>query len=161
EALSPRAWHPPRLVEAGEPVVTDLRRRQSDDRPVLVVLAPAAGHPAHRYDVGVVFFPEAVQAALDQQRLPAGVVASVLDSRFQTVARSRDPARWLGTQASPPTVSAARRGDSDFESLTREGEPTVGYVAHSQRYGWMFAVGLPRSILDRSALRVTLQAFAA
>jgi signal transduction histidine kinase len=161
ESLSPRAWHPSRLVEAGEPVVTDLRPRQSDGHPVLVVLAPETGHPAHPYDVGVVFFPDAVQAALDQQRLPEGVVASVLDSRFQTVARSRDPARWLGTPAAPPTVSAARRGDGDFESQTREGEPTVGYVAHSQRYGWMFAVGLPRSILNRSALRVTLQAFTA
>jgi len=51
--------------------------------------------------------------------------------------------------------------DQQFESVSREGEPTVAVVVRSARYGWTVAVGLPKTALYKPAIRVTLQAFAA
>jgi len=161
--LPPRGWRPatPLIPVGGAPEVSNLRRRP-DGVAVLAVLAAPAGPGPARYNVGVAFSPAEIQATLEQQKIPAGAVASVLDRDHLTVARTRDPARWLGTPATPDTIAAARQGgERDMSSKTREGEPTVGYLVHSERYGWSVAIGLPRSVLDKSATRVTLQAFAA
>ncbi len=142
--------------------MSDLRRRESDGVARLSVLAPESGAAPQRYNVGVAFDPGAIQATLEQQRIPDGAIASVLDREFQTIARTRDPEKWLGKGASADTIAAARLGgDRNMESLTREGERTVGFVTHSQRYGWSVAIGLPRTALDKPAVRVTIQAFAA
>ena len=48
-----------------------------------------------------------------------------------------------------------------YEARTHEGIPAIGYVMRSSRYGWSVVVGLPKAALDKPAIRVTLQAFAA
>jgi signal transduction histidine kinase/CheY-like chemotaxis protein len=162
-ALPPRDWKPvPPLIPAGgEPQVSDLRRRFGDGAPVLCVVAPGVGDGL-RYNVAVAFPPAAIQATLVQQQIPEGAIATVLDREYQTVARTKDPEKWLGARAASDTIAAAGQGGNrTFESVTHEGLPTVGYVAHSQHYGWSYAIGLPRMVLDKSAVRVTLQAFAA
>jgi len=163
EALPLRGWLPePRLV-SDTPVVTDLLVSKVDGEPVLTVLAPEPGASPQRLNIGVAFRPDVIQHLLEIQKMPEGAVASVLDNQFQTVARSRDPQKWLGAKASPQTIAAASSGrlDQQFESQTREGAPSVAFVAKSARYGWTVAVGLPRSALDEAAIRVTLQAFMA
>ena len=162
-ALPARGWIPDPPLVTGAPVVTDMLKGQSNGLPVITVMAPEPGVEPQRFNIGIAFGPDVIQRVMDAQQLPADAIASVLDGRFQTVARSRDPRKWLGTVASPATVAAASRGllDQQFESITREGEPTVAVVARSARYGWTVAVGLPKKALYKPAIRVTLQAFAA
>jgi signal transduction histidine kinase/CheY-like chemotaxis protein len=162
--LPVRGWRPASglIPASGAPEVSDLRRRHGDGVAVLSVIVPVTSDSAPRYNVAVAFTPAAIQATLEAQQIPDGAVASVLDREYRTVARTRDPQRWLGLPASPDTIAAAKLGgDRDMSSFTREGEPTVGYVVKSERYGWTVSIGLPRSVLDKSAVRVTLQAFGA
>ena len=161
--LPTRGWiTDPPLVSAA-PVVTDLLISKVTGQPVLTVLVPEPGVDVQRYNIGIAFGPDVIQHVLDVQQLPPNAVASVLDGKLRTVARSKDPQKWLGSPASPATVEAASRGllDQKFVSTSREGEATVAVIARSARYGWTVAVGLPRSALDKPAIRVTLQAFAA
>ena len=163
EALPARGWIPDPPLVSGDPVVTDLLMSKTNGKPVLTVVAAEPGVAVQRYNIGVAFGPEVIQHILDMQKLPEGAIASVLDSKYQTVARSRDPQKWLGSRAASATVAAASKGllDQQFESMSHEGEPTVAVVSRSKRYGWMVGVGLPRSALDKPAVRVTIQAFAA
>ena len=163
EVLPLRGWLPqPRLVSAA-PVVTDLLVSKVNGEPVITVIAPEPGVSPQRINIGVAFKPEVIQQVMDMQKMPEGAIASVLDGHFQTVARSKDPQKWLGAKAASATVMAASRGllDQQFESTSHEGEPTIAFIARSPRYGWTVAVGLPRSALDKPAIRVTIQAFLA
>ena len=162
-ALPDRGWVTDPPLVTGAPIVTDLLTSRVSGQPVLTVLAAEPGVEVQRYNIGVAFGPEVIQHVLDMQKMPDGAVASVLDGKYRTVARSRDPQKWLGSRAASATVEAASRRllDQQFESTSHEGEPTVAVVARSQRYGWTVAVGLPRSALDKPAIRVTLQAFVA
>ncbi|HEX7688611.1 MAG TPA: ATP-binding protein [Burkholderiaceae bacterium] len=161
--LPARGWIPTPPLVTGAPVVTDLLTSRVDGAPVLTVMAPEPGGSPQRYNIGIAFSPDVIQKTLEQQQLPAGAVVSVIDARFRTVARSRDPRKWLGVRAAQDTVDAIGRGAFDrvFQSQTHEGEPTLAVVERSPRYGWYVAAGLPRSALDEPAIRVTLQAFSA
>ena len=162
-ALPARGWIPDPPLVSGAPVASDLHAGRISGQPVLTVMAPQAGADPQRLNVGVAFGPEVIQRVLDLQELPPGAVASVLDGRFRTVARSKDPQKWLGAPAASATIVEAAKGrqEQPFESISHEGQPTIAFVAHSARYGWTVAVGLPRSALDKPAIRVTLQACAA
>ena len=160
--LPTRGWITDPPLVTGTPIVTDLLTSRLTGTPVITVLAAEPGVETQKYNIGVAFGPEVIQHVLDMQQMPDGAVASVLDGKFRTVARSRDPQKWLGSRAASATVEAAsRRLDQQFDSTSHEGEPTVAVVARSQRYGWTVAVGLPRSALNKPAIRVTLQAFIA
>jgi signal transduction histidine kinase/CheY-like chemotaxis protein len=161
--LPARHWIPEPALITGAPVVTELMKSSINGQPVITVMAAEPGVATQRYNIGVAFGPDVIQRVLDLQKVPAHAVVSVLDGKFQTVARNKDPQKWLGTRASPATVAAASSGllDQQFESMSREGQPTVACLARSARYGWSVAVGLPRSALNAPAIRVTIQAFAA
>jgi signal transduction histidine kinase/CheY-like chemotaxis protein len=163
DPLPPRGWLPDPPLVSGDPVVTDLLTSQTTGEPVVTVIAAQPGVSPQRLNIGVAFNPDVIQRVMDQQKMPVGSIASVLDGKYQTVARSKDPKTWLGSRAASATVAAASNGllDQQFESTTHESEPTIAFVARSPRYGWTVAVGLPRSALDRPAIRVTIQAFMA
>jgi signal transduction histidine kinase/CheY-like chemotaxis protein len=161
--LPPRGWMPDPPLVSGAPVVTDLLKSQVSGEPVLTVLGPEPGVAVQRYNIGVAFRPDVIQRVVDMQKMPEGAIASVLDRQYQTVARSKDPQKWLGARAASATIAAASNGllDQQFESVTHEGERSIAFVARSPRYGWTVGVGLPRSALDKPAIRVTVQAFLA
>ena len=161
--LPMRGWIPDPPLVTGPPVVTELMKSSVTGQPVITVMAAEPGVDPQKYNIGVAFGPAVIQRVLDLQKMPPGAVASVLDGKYQTVARSKDPQKWLGTRAAAPTIAAGSNGvlDQQFESVSREGEPTVAFMARSARYGWSVAVGLPRAALDEPAIRVTIQAFAA
>jgi signal transduction histidine kinase len=161
--LPMRGWIPDPPLVTGPPVVTELLKSAVTGQPVITVMAAEPGVDPQKYNIGVAFGPAVIQHVLDLQKMPSGAVASVLDGKYQTVARSKDPQKWLGSRASSSTVAAGSAGllDQQFDSVSREGEPTVAFMARSARYGWSVAVGLPRSALNEPAIRVTIQAFAA
>jgi signal transduction histidine kinase/CheY-like chemotaxis protein len=161
--LPARGWIPDPPLVAGPPLVTDLLKSKITGQSVLTVMAAEPGISPQRYNIGIAFGPEVIQHVLDMQKMPDGAIASVLDSHYQTIARSKDPKKWLGVHAASATIAAASNGllDQQFESVSHEGEPTVAFVARSARYGWTVGVGLPRSALDKPAIRVTVQAFLA
>jgi signal transduction histidine kinase len=160
--LPARGWIPTPPLLSDHAAVTDLMTSKVNGTPGSGAIIVRTGVPVQRYNIGIAFSPSVIQHVLDTQVLPAGAVASVLDSQFHTVARSKDPQKWLGAPAAASTIEAVRAGATDhpFASTSREGEPTVAVLTRS-RYGWMVAVGLPRAALAKPAIRVTVQAFLA
>ena len=162
--LPTRGWltNPPLIT--GEPIVSNLLPSKVDGGvPVLTVMAAEPGVELQRYNVGVAFSPAVIQHTLDMQKVPGGGVISVLDNGYATVARSRDPQKWLGSRAASDTIELLQRDDKEhvWDAQTREGAPVLAYVTRSSRYGWSTVIGLPKASLDKPAIRVTTQAFAA
>jgi hypothetical protein len=111
--LPVRGWIPDPPLVTGPPVVTELMKSSVDGHPVITVMAAEPGVDTQRYNIGVAFGPAVIQHVLDIQKMPPGAVASVLDGKYQTVARSKDPQKWLGTRAASSTIAAGTKGILD------------------------------------------------
>ena len=157
-ARLPRGWDAP-LITAGEPQVLFTTDAPLAKGPALAVFAPEKGTAPARYNVGVAFFPSVVQAVLDGSTTPDGGVASVMDQRQRVMARSRDPAKWVGTQATGSIQARAQARESGFaDTVTLDGVPSLTYLTPPNRYGWAVVVASPKAVLAKAARRVTYQA---
>jgi signal transduction histidine kinase/ActR/RegA family two-component response regulator len=130
--------------------------------PTMAVLVPESGRTPPRYNVGVPFPPARVQDLIQQQRLRAATVASVIDSQQRVMGRSRDPARWIGQRASyPALLEMAVRGDSGFlETRTLDNVASLTYLSPPGRYGWAVVFALPEQALTNAAWAIALRAVA-
>src|SRR6185295_15247830 len=95
-------------------------------RPILAVFAAERSFTPTRYNVGVVFTPSALQTIMDDQRLPQGWVAAVIDREHAIVARTPVPERWIGRAAQPELTRAlAERPEGFIESVSLDGVPVL------------------------------------
>jgi PAS domain S-box-containing protein len=148
-------WRMPPPRPDGGPQVYDLHIGPITRRPVLQVAAPVPRVvPAH-FSVGVAFTPEALQAILTEQRLPAGWLAVILDRSHRIVARTPDPEQWVGKPVSAELVrwleTAGPEGAVDTVSL--DGVPVRAYYSLSPVYRWAVVIGVPQQALKSAARR--------
>jgi signal transduction histidine kinase len=94
-------------------------------------------------ELTVTLVPGELQHIIDQQQLPVGWVATVMDNRGTVVARHPDGARFVGRPALPEMrekLAAAREGL--YQGQAMDGQPVVGYYSTSPQ-GWTFATAMP------------------
>jgi len=157
----PRAADAPPVI-SGEPKVFLIGRGPVTQAAVLCVFAPEAHVTPPRYNVGIGFKPAVFQSLLEQQQLPAGSVAAIIDAQQVVIARSREPQKWLGRQATGDLKKRAQQRSEGFaESVTLDGVPSLTYLTRPNRYGWAVVIALPRASLTEAAQRLTMQAVAA
>jgi len=155
----PRGENAPFAV--GDPLLSYTPRGHATPRPLLAALAPDLGGSAPRYNVGVVFEPAVIQAIVDAGRYSDATLAAVINADQFIIARSRDPAKWLGKVASPIIRERVKGAGSFLESVTLDGVPSVTFVSKPNRYAWNVVIALPQAALARSAQRLTAQAIGA
>ncbi|AKJ27234.1 chemotaxis protein methyltransferase CheR [Caldimonas brevitalea] len=158
----PRHNAPPgRPLVTGRPEVSNLRIGPVSQRPVLGVFAPDRSGTPPRYNVGLIFTPDALQAIITQQRLPAGWIAAVMDKGNTVVAREPDPQRWIGKRAQPDLIAALQtRSEGFIESVSLDGIRVLAFYSRSPVYGWTFVIGVPQDILTTGARHAAWQAAA-
>ncbi|MEK8029451.1 ATP-binding protein [Ideonella sp. DXS29W] len=93
----------------------------------------------------VTILPIELQHIIDQQRLPSGWVATVMDPQGMIVARSPGGAAYIGRVATDDMrdLMKAHR-EHLFESRTLDGVPVRGYFSTSSQ-GWTFLTAVPRA----------------
>lgn len=97
-----------------------------------------------RYYLSVAGFASALQSIVDDQRLPEGWIASILDAKGVVVARNRDPAQFVGKATSQRLAAQLAQGrEGVFESSTIDGIPILATFSKSPSYGWTVAIGVP------------------
>lgn len=127
-------------------------------KPVIGIVAAQASTPAH-YNVAVAFEPAVLQGIVDQHMPPYNGVVTVMDQGMRVMARSRDPARWIGRRATGPLQQRAAARRSGFEpSVTLDKVPSLTYLSLPNRYGWYAVMAVPRAALDQQARRAALDA---
>lgn len=156
----PRVAPAPLTGEA--PAVRFVPKGAVTQRSLISVLAGVPGQAVQKYNVAVAFEPTVIQALLSDFTLPLGGVVAVIDQEQRVMARSRDPARWLGLGATGDVKERAAAGASGFAlSVTLDGVPSLTYLSPANAYGWAVVVGMPRAGLAATATRVTVQALTA
>lgn len=153
---------PDRPMVGGEPEVFFSLSSLARNLPSLGVYAPAGGGQPPRFNVGVAFEPAVIQEIVDQHAYPRGGVAAVIDRDQRVMARSREPAKWLGTAATGELRRRASAGESGFaQTTTLDGVPSITYLSPPNRHRWAVVIAMPQSALTEAARRVTAQVVAA
>lgn len=130
--------------------------------PVIRVLAPELGVRPPRYNVAVSLDPAVIQAMLMGPVYPVGSLAAVVDRDHRVMARTRDPQKWLGAEATGDVRRRLVAGESGFApSVTLDGVPSLTYLSRRSDHGWSVVMALPLATLTESARRLTLHATAA
>jgi len=93
-----------------------------------------------------------MQQIFRQQPLPEGWLGVVLDRNGRVIARTRDPEKRVGQQASPNMLNALRGGDRGVvEARTLDGESVVTVFSRAPDSGWVVLIGLSQAELAKGA----------
>lgn len=163
----PRPQAQPRVagapfVNGGGTEVHFIDRQTLRQPPVIRVFAPELGVRPPRYNVAVSLDPAVIQSMLMQPVYPEGSLAAVVARDSRLMARTRDPQKWLGTEATGDVKRRLEAGESGFApSVTLDGVPSLTYVSRRSDHGWSVVIALPLAALTESARRLTLHTTAA
>lgn len=149
------------FVEAGPPRVYFASRGTLRPQPVLAVFTPESGVRPPRYNVGVSLEPAVIQHVLSQHPavVPGESSISVMDRQHLVIARSRDPDRWLGVEATGVMKQRLLHAQAGFgTSVTLDGVASLSYVSAPNRYGWTVITAMPLAALRQTASQLTWQA---
>ncbi|HEX7889964.1 MAG TPA: ATP-binding protein [Ramlibacter sp.] len=156
----PRAEQEP-FVESGAPGVFFSAHGTVMRQPQLAVYAPELHGLPPRFNVGVSLDPRVVQDVLAryQQLQSTEAVLSVVDKQHLVIARSRDPGKWLGVEATGVMKARLLQPLAGFgASTTLDGVSSLSYISSPNRYGWRSVTALPLASLQRTAQQLTAQA---
>ena len=140
---------------AGAPHVSNLIPRSAIGKPVIGIDIPVSRIGAVAYDLAIVIQTSNFDRVYDEQRLPEGWLASIVDRNGVVVRRSRDGDKTVGLQVSSEFQARLKTPASEglFESESLEGVPTLVAYSRSASSGWTFAVAVPRQDLGAAARR--------
>jgi signal transduction histidine kinase/CheY-like chemotaxis protein len=147
-----------RSFETRGPVVSNIFLGPVTRKPTLAVTVPifrGDGEPIYCLAMGVL--PSALSSVVSSASLPKQWLAAAFDTTLSTVARSRDPDNFVGRQTVPALAAAMRSSDTGvIDATSLEGIATRVAFSHSPKYGWYFAVGVPKSELAASVYQTIL-----
>jgi signal transduction histidine kinase len=137
-----------RVVETGEPLVSDVAVGRVSRRPQAVAYVPVLRDGRVERVIGMTLLPERLGAVLAAGRDPLGAGAAALtDGQGVIAARSRDGERVIG-QVRPPGTPAASLGESGLlrgRSLVDGAPIRTAYHVVSRAPGWMVWVNEPEA----------------
>jgi signal transduction histidine kinase/ActR/RegA family two-component response regulator len=139
-----------RVAEQGVPGVGEMTLAPLFKRPVYTVRVPVVREAKVRYVLTAVLDPAAVKALLDRQKFPAEWAVGVFDTRFQFVARNREPpgaARFASTSLQQ-TLANSKEGWNEGTIL--EGTRSFRAYTTSQFSGWAISIAMPKSEVTRA-----------
>ena len=108
-----------------------------------------------RYILTAAVKPDGILEIINRQRVPSDWVVSVFDAKEMRIARSRAHMQNLGTGPAAGLKALMDQGAEEGSGLTQalEGEEVYTAYSRSRETGWTVAIGIPRSYVDRAALR--------
>jgi PAS domain S-box-containing protein len=149
-----------RVVETGQPQISDLIIGAVLRRPILTVGVPVFRDGQVAYVLAMGLGPELLLPLLREQSLGADWTAAIFDRQGLTLARNRDHDRFLGQPAAPVLKKRmAGTVESWFPNVTRDGDEVYSTFRRSPITGWTVAIGVPREFVDTPLRRAQWLAF--
>ena len=134
------------VIEQGRQVVSPLVIGETTQERVLGVGLPVTIGD-RQYAMRAVLSMEALATWLNAQAWPADWTAAVIDQNSVIVARSRDADRYVGQRATQALIDGVKRGDTLFQSVTKDEIAVYTSVAPVPGSGWHVVVGRPAAAI--------------
>ena len=148
-----------RALAAGQRFVSDLFTSPIGRGWALAVTIPVRDSLRTMYDLTYVMTPRNLSRILEDQSIPSGWVAAVIDKKGVLVARNRAHERFVGRAAtSDVRARVLAREQGVFESTTLDGQQVVASLSRSPTYGWTVIIGAPRGELYSTARKLATTA---
>jgi len=111
------------------------------------------GKIAHFLTMGS--YASQLQAVLQEQRLPAEWLASVIDRDGVVVARNRNPDKHVGRPVREELRRKLAAGEGLHEGVTLDGVPATAFFSRAPNSEWVFLISVPQSVIQGAAIRAT------
>ena len=136
-----------RQALAGRPAVSELLAGRIVAAPIVAIAVPVVVGGEVKYALSMSMPVAAIQGILTAHPLPEGWITGIVDQKGIIVARSRDPARGVGTPAAPFWMQSGGI-EGLVQGTGRLGVPILGAYARSELSGWRALVSVPLALLD-------------
>ncbi|MES2977989.1 MAG: ATP-binding protein [Pseudomonadota bacterium] len=145
-----------RVLQSGQPEVSGLVTGAALNRQLISVLVPVYTGEIATHAISGVILPEHFAHVMDGQGLPADRIAVLFDHVDKVVARSHQPAQYVGKSiASGLSERLKQIKEGTFEVVTLEGVPVQSTFSRSTKTGWGVAIGITQDSLTRDLRRTT------
>ncbi|TWI58667.1 C4-dicarboxylate-specific signal transduction histidine kinase [Pseudomonas duriflava] len=136
-------------------IVSDLYMAPVAQVPSFAVRRPVMRDGRVSYFISMGSFASQLSSVLEDQQLPSGWLAVIIDSSAHVVARNIDPETYIGRSIREPMLSlllenVTREGFLDTHSF--EGTEIRSYFNKAPASGWTAVIALPQDELRRSAI---------
>lgn len=143
------------------PTISDLFLGPVMAKRLVAVDVPVIRNGEVRYALGVGVLASQLSELLQQQKLPQGWTALIVDRQDMLLARSREPERYVGQKAPPGfREQTLGRQESIGESVIADGTRVFLIHTTSPLTKWRTGIGIPRDAVEE-ALRWTAAQIAA
>lgn len=137
-----------RIFDTDDMVLTDLFTGPVTKAPILAMGVPVRLNGKVIYSLNAGILPERISKLVQLHHLPKNWISAVLDGQGKLVARSHEPARFVGKSAVPALVNMAHLyPEGTLETVTLEGIPVITAFSRSNVSNWTAVVGIPRAEL--------------
>lgn len=120
------------------------------------VQVPVKRHGQILYYVSMGAYTNQLQQLLDEQKLPEGWIAAIVDRQGVVAARTVESDKFVGRNADATLVkriSLEKQGTND--GVTLDGVPVTAFFSQAPQSEWSLIVSVPRSALIRPAVQAT------
>lgn len=145
----------PALVDS--PVIEPLQRDAVTGSLHVALVQPILHDGTPVLNISLTVLPHEFQRIIDEQRLPEGWLAAIIDNRGRVVARHPGGAAHIGRSATADLqahMSTEREGL--VHSVSLDGHPVTLYF-HTSARGWTYLTGMSRSQFNGEIPRALLQ----
>ncbi|NEX62379.1 hybrid sensor histidine kinase/response regulator [Noviherbaspirillum galbum] len=138
------------------PVVSDIYFAPLSKGHSFAVQVPVERNGRLLYYLSTGSFTSQLQKLLDDHRLPAGWIATIIDRQGVVAARSLNPDKFVGASADKTLlrkIIAEKQGSND--GVTLDGTPVTAFFSQAPHSEWTFLVSVPSSALTGTARQAT------
>lgn len=102
-------------------------------------------------------FTSQLQNLLQEQKLPSGWIATILDRNGVVAARTREAEKFVGVVADVNLrKKIAEESEGTNDGVTLDGVPVTAFYSRAPRSEWTVVVSVPQSILNEPAREATV-----
>ncbi len=132
------------VLRTGEAAVSGFYRSTVTGSPVFAVVMPVevGGERPGTYLLGLSLDAARLDALFAEGGIPASWTGAVVDADGIILARSRDPAEFVGTQATRDLLDATSGAAGTWAGTTADGAAVFGAYARVPAADWRVAVGV-------------------
>lgn len=155
--LLPTAIEERRAAGPDATLVSNLYRLARDPSvpPSFAVQVPVPHGAGPRLYLAMTSPARQLQPLFEQQRLPGNWLVSVVDGAGIVVARSSEPARFVGTPVRPELKVRMAQGEGMHPGTNLAGVPSTAFFSRVPRSQWTLLVSVPDAELRRTGLRAS------
>ena len=121
----------------------------------MIVSVPVMRHDHLAFVLGARMRSDAFTSILQRQQTPPNGAVALLDASLRVVARTKDEASFVGTQATSGFVDiAARMDEGNWQAVGRDGVTNYASFSRSPRTGLIVGMGIPTQEVDGPIFRL-------